>query len=237
MSEEINFKLRDDYNAHNWYSGVVHACKPRWEQWSDVPEDHRDLYRYQSYYYRNLCGSDRGWNKYELNLTKTREVTCMRCLKILKEKIDKDRITQTTTEFWKTNDGFFPFGCMEKRKAIYKQEKGRNKMKTFRGISGSIRRAINMNELKGQLVSTNIRMILPQEKSDAPDKVIEKSLKYLAKNGDIVMKNNRFFTKEAAAAQLISDTPSVMIFGKLLESELTNGKMTALVEVTSLEYK
>ena len=41
-------------------------------------------------------------------------------------------------------------------------------------------------------------------------------------------------TKEAS---VLVDTPSVMIIGKLMESNLTNGKMTALVEVASLEYK
>jgi len=120
MTEEINFKLRDGYNAHNWYTGVVHACKPKWEQWSDVPKERRNLYASQSNFYKNLCGSE---GQRILNLTSKREVTCMRCLKILKEEIDKEKLTQKTFEIWKNKSkdwDALPFGGMNKRKQIFK---------------------------------------------------------------------------------------------------------------------
>ena len=126
MPEEINFKLRDCYNAHNWHSGVVHACKPKWEQWSDVPENKKDLRSPQSRFYKNLCGSE---SQYTSNLTTKREVTCMRCLKILKEKIDKEKLTQQTYVVFRNKYydvpgigrlGDMPFGAMNKRKAIFK---------------------------------------------------------------------------------------------------------------------
>jgi len=127
MSEETNFKLRDGYNGHNWHSGVVHACKPLWEQWSDVPESKRNLRDPQSWFYKTLCGSQ---GQYTLNLTTKREVTCLRCLKILKEEIDKEKLTQKTFDVWENkldryghynNKYDAPFGGMYKRKQIFKQ--------------------------------------------------------------------------------------------------------------------
>jgi len=109
---------------------------------------------------------------------------------------------------------------------------------SFRGISVTIRKGINNNDLKGQLTPTSVRKVLDGVKASAPDQVIEKSLKYMAKNGDIVDKNGRFFTKEAAAAQVSAiQRPEVAITGKLVKSEMLAGKITATVEVTSLEYK
>jgi hypothetical protein len=119
MTEEINFTLRDGYNAHNWYTGVVHACKPKWKQWSDVPEKIRNLHASQSGYYETLCGTGNTGN----NLTTKREVTCMRCLRIMKKEYDKEKLSQKTFEVWENKDwnSLFPFGGMDKRKQIFKQ--------------------------------------------------------------------------------------------------------------------
>ena len=127
MCEDVNFKLKTHYNVHNWYTGVVHACTPKWEQWSDVPEEKKDLRAPQSSFYKTLCGSD---SIYHMNLTSKREVTCMKCLKIMKQEIDKQKLTQKTTVFFRNKYydvpgmgrlGDIPFGSKQKRRAVFKQ--------------------------------------------------------------------------------------------------------------------
>jgi len=108
----------------------------------------------------------------------------------------------------------------------------------YRGISNAIVTAINMNKLTGQLTFANIRPILPEGKQDAPEKTICKTLDNLVKKGAIVNRGGRYFTREAAAAHVqAQQKPEVSIHGKLVKTEMLAGKITALVEVTSLEYK
>jgi len=110
MKEQINFKFRK-YNKRNWYTGVVHACKARWKEWVDVPEVLQNLHEPQAKFYKTLCGTKPSGY---FNLTAKHDVTCMRCLKILKREIDKEKLTQMTFHIWNWDEGLL--GCAGKYK-------------------------------------------------------------------------------------------------------------------------
>ena len=112
MEKQVNFKFRK-YNKRNWYTGVVHACKARWKEWVDVPEKFQDLHTPQQTFYKTLCGTEPNGS---FNLTSKHDITCMRCLKILKREIDKEKLTQKTFHTWKSNDDEFAYYGKYKRK-------------------------------------------------------------------------------------------------------------------------
>jgi hypothetical protein len=123
----MDFEIKDRYNKRNWHSGVVHACKPVWDRWSEVPEQKQDLYRPQHLFYKTICGVDSNWytNDGYYQLTAKHEVTCLKCLKIMKEEIDgekKKEITQQTYDIWKDKDpdSYFEYAGMYKRKLVEK---------------------------------------------------------------------------------------------------------------------
>ena len=93
----MNFKFKN-YNKKNWYTGVVHACQPKWKEWKDVPENWQNVYSSQHTFYKTLCGADVIAGRFAL--TSRSEVTCMNCLKILKEEIDKGKLTRKTFHTW-----------------------------------------------------------------------------------------------------------------------------------------
>jgi len=115
----MNFKFRS-YNKKNWYTGVVHACNPKWREWSDVPENLQNLHAPQSEFYSTPCGADK--NASTFNLTSKHKVTCMRCLEIMGEQFDKDQISRQEFTIWKfkSNDGFLDFAGKNKRCEILK---------------------------------------------------------------------------------------------------------------------
>lgn len=103
----------------------------------------------------------------------------------------------------------------------------------YRGIAGAVRRGINGGDIVGQITFGAVRGLLPSEKADAPNKVIEKSLKNLALNNEIIEKAGQFYTKDAAA-----ETPkavSVIVTGKLISSVVRDGKMIVTIEATSID--
>jgi hypothetical protein len=117
----------------------------------------------------------------------------------------------------------------------------------FRGITGTVRRAINRGDLRNQITYDGVRNFLPQEKKEAPDKVIHASLARMARHNEIIRENGSFFVKRGidrqpveipAAPQATAAKPSkdeVMVIGKLVHTSMKDGKLIAEVEVTSLD--
>jgi len=112
-----------------------------------------------------------------------------------------------------------------------------SKKTSYRGMSGAIRRAINSGALKGVLTASDVRRVLPPGKAAAPVNVIEKSLSYMEKNKEIVRHKDKFYTKDSVPTLTGSAIPDSMITGKILNTEVRNGKLIATVEVTSLDAK
>jgi len=98
---KVNFKFKE-YNKKNWYTGVVHACQPKWKEWVDVPENLQNVYYSQHTFYKTLCGADKVAGSFAL--TSRSKVTCMTCLKILGEEIDKEKLTRRTFHMWYGTD-------------------------------------------------------------------------------------------------------------------------------------
>lgn len=109
-------------------------------------------------------------------------------------------------------------------------------VKKFRGITGIIRKAINNNELKGELRYSEIRSVLPEENKQAPDKSIKSSLYHMLKGNEIQRVHGVYFTKDASTAPAKSKS-EVCVLGKLIGTQMIDGKMVANVEVTTLDYK
>ena len=110
-------------------------------------------------------------------------------------------------------------------------------VKQFGGISGAIKRGILTGSLTGRVTAMKVRELLPVEKKTAPDKVIYKSLNYLTDKGVLRKAVDGFYPamlEESTQTQLKNE---VMVVGKLLGTTVTNGKIVANVEVTSLDYK
>jgi hypothetical protein len=120
----------------------------------------------------------------------------------------------------------------------------------YRGISNAVRRAIARSEISGEIKIQDVRAKLDASKCSAPEKVIEKSLSYLANNGEIIAgKNGRFFTKdslksestpsavnkESRSGMLLGAGDSALVSGKITSMSYEEGKVIATVEVKSLD--
>ena len=104
----------------------------------------------------------------------------------------------------------------------------------YRGIASAVRRGVNTGELKGLISFGSVRNLLPEEKADAPNKVIEKSLVNLVKNQEIIRKGREFYTKDVAEKEA-EEKATVMVTGKLLNSTVRNGKMIVTIEALSID--
>jgi hypothetical protein len=122
----------------------------------------------------------------------------------------------------------------------------RNEMvKKYRGISGVVRRAANQGYLDGEIKPADIRPLLPEGKNSAPDKVIIKSLYYLASQGDIVQVGGRYFVKgsepkvhrQIQIPETKTSKGDALVVGKIISMDTIDGKLVAKVEVSSLEYR
>jgi len=69
------------YNKRNLISIIVHAATPDYDFYEDIPESIRNPYSAQHPFHTTLCGADKGYHRGTFNLTKSRPVTCKRCLK------------------------------------------------------------------------------------------------------------------------------------------------------------
>jgi len=103
----------------------------------------------------------------------------------------------------------------------------------YRGISGVIRRAINNGVIKGEIKIEDLRPLFPTKKSDAPDRIIENSLKYLTMTNEIVEREGKFFTKTDAPSSV---GPHVSVIGEQLSMKIENGITIVTVKVMDLEY-
>lgn len=127
--------------------------------------------------------------------------------------------------------------------------------RSYRGLTGKIRYAINSGKLKGELNEDSVREILDDEKfSSMPDGTITKSLAYMAKKCEVQKFRGRYFSKEepkmvtdpvkpapqasqTSTEKLEVKSSDVCVIGKLVGTSLHNGRMIANIEVTTLDYK
>ncbi|MCW4018998.1 MAG: hypothetical protein NWF00_10035 [Candidatus Bathyarchaeota archaeon] len=106
-------------------------------------------------------------------------------------------------------------------------------MRTYRGITGYIRRAINNNTLKGRITTNDVRRLLPDRLYDAPNSTIIASLRNMAKNREIVIdKNGNFFTKGCEPA---CRNKEVTVTGYVTEAKEVGGKVFVTIEVTHMK--
>lgn len=101
----------------------------------------------------------------------------------------------------------------------------------YRGISGVVRRAVNKNEIVGEITADKVRGLLPEEKKSAPDHTILNSLRRLADAGEIQEENNKFYPKTRTAI-----SPTVSVIGELKSLKTTDGVTTVTIKVSEMEY-
>ena len=90
----IDFNFENEYNIRNWRSDIVHAAKPIWKTWKEIPEEEkRSGYGNRPFkvdYYISLCGvtDSPGYTFHYAGRLRTytlckHNVTCKRCLAIM----------------------------------------------------------------------------------------------------------------------------------------------------------
>jgi hypothetical protein len=122
---------------------------------------------------------------------------------------------------------------MDLQHQVGQQQRLPESRKSYRGMSVNIRRLINSGEVTGKLTPVKLRKHLPGDLCQAPNKVIWKSLEYMAKNNDIQAAGKKdFFPNDF---DLSPKKPQVIVTGELLDTESRNGKLVVTIEVDSME--
>lgn len=117
----------------------------------------------------------------------------------------------------------------------------------YRGLAGMIRLALNTDKLKGELNEDTVRGFINGERfNKMPRGVITKSLAYMHKNFEIQRIHGRYYSKDVKSITAPAPAPrkesnvkvtDVCVIGKLVGTSLSNGRMIANIEVTTLDYK
>ena len=116
----------------------------------------------------------------------------------------------------------------------------------YRGITNAIRRAIHLKGLSGMIDPETVRQYLPENKDDAPEKTIRNSLNHLARLGEIERNGHFYYTKGTSPAppepveerKIVvpkKSSDETVITGVVLDAKMVDGKLQALVQVSSFE--
>jgi hypothetical protein len=125
----------------------------------------------------------------------------------------------------------------QKLKLESKEEFMKRRQVRYRGISNAVRKAIARGDIRGEIKIKDVRPHIPTGKASASNDVVEKSLSYLAKRKEIIKgAHGRFFTRDSMPkTEVKSSGDQAIITGTVLDMKLVDGKVHALIEVSSFE--
>jgi hypothetical protein len=125
----------------------------------------------------------------------------------------------------------------QKLKLESKEEFMKKRQVRYRGISNAVRKAIARGDIRGEIKLSHVRPHLPTGKASASNEVIEKSLSYLAQRKEIIKgAHGRFFTKDSIPkSEVKAPGDQAIVTGTVLDMKFSDGKVLALVEVSSFE--